>query len=156
MSRTSHIGVVGAKHWKCMAGAMVERLDQIIKGQKTKVGLGILYDALLFFGVVLSRKTGNTMFDNLPARGHAHALAWKILRDCPGLQSRTPEETDGHFRRFAGLLKNLAAQPTVPFDKGGWYKQFAVPLNKRNQKTAADLRNFFTALLRKAARESRY
>jgi hypothetical protein len=138
-----------------MADAMTRCLDRIVKDQKTKIGLGILYDALLFFKVLLCQETG-TFFDNHLARRNAHALAWDILRDCPGLQSRTPEETNRHFRRFAGFLKNLAAQPAIPFDKGGWYKQFAVPLNERDQKTAADLRDFFTALLRKAAGENRY
>lgn len=155
MSRTPHIGVVGVKHWAYMAGAIVERLDQIIKGQKTKIGLGILYDVLLFFKVVLGQKTG-TFFDNHLARGHAHVLAWKILNDCPAIKSHTPKEANGHFRRFADFLKSLANQPTFPLDKGGWCKQPAVPLSKKNQITAIDLRDFFTALLRMAAGKSRY
>lgn len=154
MSRTSLVGVVGAKHWGCMADAMARCLDQIIKSQKTKIGLGILYDARLFFKVVLGQETG-MFFDNPPARSHAHALAWKILRNCPALRSHTPEETDGHFRRFADFLKSLASQPTFPLDKG-WCKQPAVPLSKKNQITAIDLRDFFAALLRMAAGESRY
>lgn len=154
MSRTFLIGVVGAKHWECMADAMARCLDQIIKGQKTKIGLGILYDALLFFKVVLGKETG-TCFDNPPARRQAHALAWEILRDCPDLRSHTPEETDEHFRKFAGFLISLADQPTVSSNKGR-YKQPAVPLDERNKKTATDLRDFFAALLRKATGESRH
>ncbi len=155
MSRVSHIGVVGAKHWACMADAMARCLDQTINGQETKIGLGILYDALLFFKVVLGQKTG-TFFDNHLARGHAHVLAWKILNDCPAIQSRTPKEADEHFRIFADLLKGLADQPTFPLDKGGWCKQPVVPFSKKDQITAIDLQNFFNALLTMAAGESRY
>lgn len=155
MSRTTSLGVVGAEHWSYPAGAMAKCLDRIIKGQQAvKIPINVFGDARLFFKVVLSRKTG-TFFDNLPARSHAHALAWEILTDCPILQSHTLEETDGHFRRFSDFLKSLADQPTVPLGKG-WCKQPTVPLSKRDQKTAIDLRDFFTALLRKDARESRY
>lgn len=157
MSRTSRIGVVGAGFWSEMARVMEGCLDLIIKGREAKIPLGALYDALLFFRVVLSRKTGNTMFDNLQARGHAHLLAWKILNDCPALRSHTKREADWHFHEFADFLKSIADRPAVPFDNGGWYKQLTVPLSKRKQKTATDLRDFYAALLKMVTTgESRY
>ncbi len=157
MSRTIAIGVVGAGYWSDMARVMEGCLDLIIRSREVKIPLGVLYNALLFFRVVLSRKTGNTMFDNLPARGHAHLLAWKILNDCPALRSHTKREADWRFHEFADFLKSIADRPALPFDKGGWYKQPVVPLNKRKQKTAKDLRDFYAALLRMVTTgESRY
>jgi hypothetical protein len=155
MSRVSHNGVVGVKYWEYMAEVMAKCIDRAILGQRVKVPLGILYDALLFIKVVLGQKTG-TFFDNHLARNSAHTLAWHILDDCQTLQSNTQEEVNDHFRRFAEFLKNLVAEPTAPFGKGGWCKQFAVPFDETNLKTAVDLRDFFVALSQKAAEKSRY
>lgn len=155
MSRTPNIGVVGVKHWAYMAAAMVECLDQIIKGQQgVKIPINVLRDALLFFRVVLEQETG-THFDNHLARSHALVLAWEILNDCPVLQSHTLGEADKRFRRFAKFLENSENQPTVPLGRG-FGKQPVVPLSRGNQKTVTDLRDFFAALLRKDAREGRH
>ena len=143
MSRIPLIGVVGAKHWSSMANAMVECLDPIIiKGQKTKIPLGVFYDAKNFFKIVLGQKTGDTMFDNHLAQLNAHVIAWEVLNNCrPDLISPTREEADGHFLRFVKLLEKLG-EPAA--------------LGEEDKKTVYDLRDFFTALLRKGAREGRH
>lgn len=157
MSRTPDIGVVGVKYWAYMATVMESCLDIIVKGYETKIPAGVFSDALLFFKVVLERETG-THFDNPLARINAHIIAWEVLNDCAALQSHTScvtlEEANGHFRRFAEFLESLEKQPTVPLGEG-FAKQPLVPLGTEDQKTATDLRDFFTALLRKDAGEGR-
>lgn len=87
------IGVVGVRHWEPMASAMIECLDQIIGGRETKIPIGVLCDALLFFKIVLERKTG-THFDNSLARINAHLIAWgSFERLC-----RSPIQ---HFLRYS-------------------------------------------------------
>ena len=154
MSRTISVGVVGAKHWLYPAAVMEMRLDQIIKGQKIKIPLGVLHDAQLFFKVVLGRKTGSH-FDNGPAQLNAPVIAWNVLNNCPDLRTHTRKEADGHFRRFAKFLESLESQPTVPLNEG-FAKQPSVPLGEEDQKTANDLRDFFAALVKKAEREDRH
>ena len=144
MSHTPLIGVVGVKYWASMANAMVECLDPIIiKGQKTKIPLGVLYDAKKFFKIVLGQKTGDTMFDNPPAQSNAHVIAWNILSNCRNLRSHMKKGADGHFLRFAKLLEKLG-EPVV-LDE----------MDKKDQKTVYDLRDFFNALLRQDDRRGR-
>ena len=155
MSRTPNIGVVGVKYWAYMAKVMAECLNQVIEGKETKIPIGVLGDAQLFFKVVLKQKTG-THFDNLLAQTNALVIALEILNDYLFFQSQTFREANRQFRRFAELLKYLEDRPTVSLGIGkGWAKQPAIPLNRENQKRAVDLRDFFAALLRKDAREGR-
>jgi hypothetical protein len=153
MSRTPNIGVVGVKHWSCMAAIMAACLEEISNGREIVIPAGVLRDAQLFFNIVLERETG-THFDNPPARIRAHTLAWEILNDCPVLQAHTLKEANGRFHRFAKFLKKLEKQPLARFDKG-WARQPSPSWARKNKKTAEDLRDFFAALLRKDAREGR-
>ncbi|MDP2933224.1 MAG: hypothetical protein Q8N81_03765, partial [bacterium] len=126
--------MVGAKHWSYPALAMAKCLDQIIKGQKTKIPLGVFHDAQLFLKVVLGRKTG-THFDNPPAQVNAFGIAWDVLNNCPNLRSRTRKGAEGHFLKFAEFLESLEGQPTVPLNEGRG-KQPLVPLSTEDQKKA--------------------
>ncbi len=156
MSRAPLVGVVKVRYWVYMAIVMAECLNQIIEGKKEiKIPVNILHDARLFFKIVLGQRTGDTMFDNQPAQTNARIIAWDILNDCSFLKSGALEEKDGYIYRFAEFLESLEKQPTVPFGSG-WCKQLVVPLDEKNKKTVADLHDFFKALLRKDARESRH
>jgi len=132
MSRTISVGVVGVKYWEYMANAMVKCLDRIIIKAELKIPLGVLHDAKKFFKIVLGQKTGDTMFDNPPARLNAHVIAWDVLKNRPDQISRTKKWADVHFRRFAKLLEKLG-EP--------------VALDEKDKKTVYDLRDFFAALV---------
>jgi hypothetical protein len=151
MSRTISVGVVGAKHWSYPAAVMAKRLDQIARGRKIKIPLGVFHDARLFLNVVLGRET-STHYDNPPARINAHAIALRALNDCPTLQFHTLEGVNRHLLRFAEFLESLEGQPTVPLNRG-WSKQPLVPLNTEDQKTANDLRDFFASLSKRGEQE---
>ncbi len=133
MSRTPLIGVVGAEYWSYMAGIMATCLDRIARGGTYILPLGVFYDARKFFNVVLRKETGDTMFDNPPARQCAHALAWEVLNSCDELRCATEELANCHFQKFAALLDKLG-------------KETRESLNPDELKTAEELQIFFFAL----------
>ncbi len=134
MSRTPLIGVVGAEYWSYMAGIMATCLDRIARGGTYILPLGVFYDARKFFNVVLRKETGDTMFDNPPARQCAHALALEVLNSCDELRCQTEELANYYFQEFDALLEKLSR------------KRVKTLLSPRELEIAKELQKFFTAL----------
>ncbi len=142
MSYTLSIGAVGAEYWSYAALITATCLSRITR-RGVEIPPGVLHDARKFFNVVLGRETGDTMFDNPPARQCAHALAWEVLRSCDKLGSQTEEQANGYFKKFAALLEK-------PNKKG-----VGKPLSSRELKTAKELQKFFTVLYQSGIESTR-
>lgn len=139
MSHTPLIGVVGAEHWSYEALITATCLGRITR-RGVQIPPNVLYCARKFFDVVLGKETGDTMFDNPPARQCAHSLAWEVLNSCDelmskdGLMSRIEKEANDYFKKFAALLEKLNKKKAKEL------------LSPEELETAKELQKFFTAL----------
>ncbi len=133
MSYTQSIGVVGAEYWSYAALITATCLDRITR-RGVEIPPGVLYDARKFFDVVLKKETGDTMFDNPPARQCAHALALEVLNSCDELRCQTEELANYYFQEFDALLEKLSR------------KRVKTLLSPREREIAKELQKFFTAL----------
>lgn len=142
MSYTRSVGVVGAEYWSYPALITATCLGRITR-RGVRIPPNVLCDARKFFDVVLGRKTGDTMFDNPPARQCAHALAWEVLNSCDELRCVTEELANYYFQEYAALLEKLKQ------------KRVRIPLSLRELEIAKELQKFFTALYKLGTENTR-